>query len=457
MHRRDPRRRRGPSGDRRARRRGPCRHRRPTSTIASSGRPARPPSATCPWPSPSGGSSGRRRCPAPLALAAAAGIAVFATGGIGGVHRGAELTGDISADLDAIAHHPVVTVCAGAKAFLDLGRTLEHLETAGVPVLGWRHDWFPAFYTRSSGLPVPHRVESAGEVAAVLANRSRPTAGVLLDGPRSRRPTSSTPAELDAVLAAAARRRRRAPASPAPPSRRSCSAASPRRRPAAACRPTSPSPSTTPPSPPRSRSPSRPSERLRPSECWSAGRRRSSTPMRRTLGWDQRLVPRTSPLRRTVTGPSSLTTITVAAGVVEAVAATRRVAHAAQALDARLGLGLGTSRTPSWRRTPSRVEHRGAVDLGEGVAQRREVGRPVMSSGGGGRQAHLETAPRRRRAGTRRIAPMPRAPRSWTANSSRVSSDIAIAVHRRTPSRRRSTIAIGGSRCHVSPSQRSTP
>ena len=55
---------------------------------------------------------------------------------------------------------------AGAKAFLDLGRTLEHLETAGVPVLGWRHDWFPAFYTRSSGLPVPHRVESAGEVAA---------------------------------------------------------------------------------------------------------------------------------------------------------------------------------------------------------------------------------------------------------------------------------------------------
>ena len=137
-----------------------------------------------------------------LALAAAAGIAVFATGGIGGVHRGAELTGDISADLDAIAHHPVVTVSAGAKAFLDLGRTLEHLETAGVPVLGWRHDWFPAFYTRSSGLPVPHRVESAGEVAAVLANRSRSTAGVLLTVPIPEADELDA-GELDAVLAAA--------------------------------------------------------------------------------------------------------------------------------------------------------------------------------------------------------------------------------------------------------------
>lgn len=129
---------------------------------------------------------------ASLALAAAVGVSVFATGGIGGVHRGAERTGDVSADLDAIAHHPVVTVCAGAKAFLDLPRTLEHLETAGVPVLGWRHDWFPAFYTRSSGLPVPHRVESADEVAAVLANRSRADTGVLLTVP------IPEPAELDA-------------------------------------------------------------------------------------------------------------------------------------------------------------------------------------------------------------------------------------------------------------------
>ncbi len=117
---------------------------------------------------------------ASLALAHAAGVQVFATGGIGGVHRGAELTGDVSADLDAMAHHPVVTVSAGAKSFLDLPRTLEHLEAIGVPVLGWRHDWFPAFYVRSSGLPIPHRVERATEVAAVLRHRPRPSTGVLL-------------------------------------------------------------------------------------------------------------------------------------------------------------------------------------------------------------------------------------------------------------------------------------
>ena len=120
---------------------------------------------------------------ASVALAAAAGVSVFATGGIGGVHRGAETTGDISADLDALAHHPVITVCAGAKAFLDLSRTLEYLETVGVPVLGWSHSWFPAFYTRSSGLPIPHRVESASEVAAVFAARSRPQSGLLLTVP----------------------------------------------------------------------------------------------------------------------------------------------------------------------------------------------------------------------------------------------------------------------------------
>ncbi|MGI9029516.1 MAG: pseudouridine-5'-phosphate glycosidase [Ilumatobacteraceae bacterium] len=118
-----------------------------------------------------------------LALAAAVGISVFATGGIGGVHRGVERTGDVSADLGALTRYPLVTVCAGAKAFLDLPRTLEHLEAIGVPVLGWRHDWFPAFYSRSSGLPVPHRVESAGDVAAVLADRARPDAGVLLTVP----------------------------------------------------------------------------------------------------------------------------------------------------------------------------------------------------------------------------------------------------------------------------------
>jgi pseudouridine-5'-phosphate glycosidase len=76
-----------------------------------------------------------------------------------------------------------VTVCAGAKAFLDLARTLEHLEAVGVPVLGFRHDWFPAFYNRSSGLRVPHRVEEADEVAGALANRARADTGVLLTVP----------------------------------------------------------------------------------------------------------------------------------------------------------------------------------------------------------------------------------------------------------------------------------
>jgi len=136
---------------------------------------------------------------ASVALAAASGVSVFATGGIGGVHRGAEMTGDISADLDAIANHPVLTVSAGAKAFLDLPRTLEYLETAGVPVLGWRHDDFPAFYTRSSGLPVPHRVESAGEVAGVFAHRTRERSGVLLTVPIPEE-AALDQAELDAVI-----------------------------------------------------------------------------------------------------------------------------------------------------------------------------------------------------------------------------------------------------------------
>jgi len=120
---------------------------------------------------------------ASVALAHRAGIEVFATGGIGGVHRGVEVSGDVSADLDALANHPVVTVCAGAKSFLDLARTLENLETAGVPVLGWRHGEFPAFYVRSSGLPVPHVVETAEEVARVLRARSRLQTGVLLAVP----------------------------------------------------------------------------------------------------------------------------------------------------------------------------------------------------------------------------------------------------------------------------------
>ncbi|MEO6123053.1 MAG: pseudouridine-5'-phosphate glycosidase [Ilumatobacteraceae bacterium] len=139
---------------------------------------------------------------ASVALAAAAGISVFATGGIGGVHRGSEITGDISADLDALANHPVITVCAGAKAFLDLARTLEYLETIGVAVLGWQHDWLPAFYTRSSGLKVPHRIESADEMAAIFANRSRPASGMLLCAPIPQA-DELDPAQLDEILVGA--------------------------------------------------------------------------------------------------------------------------------------------------------------------------------------------------------------------------------------------------------------
>ena len=84
----------------------------------------------------------------------------------------AEHTGDVSADLGALAAHSLVTVSAGAKAFLDLPRTLEHLEMLGVPVLGWRTDEFPMFWCVSSGLPVPHRVDEEAQVAAVLRARS---------------------------------------------------------------------------------------------------------------------------------------------------------------------------------------------------------------------------------------------------------------------------------------------
>jgi pseudouridine-5'-phosphate glycosidase len=107
------------------------------------------------------------------AVAAMAGIRVFATGGIGGVHRGAQQTFDISADLIELGRTRVAVVCAGAKSVLDLPLTLEVLETHGVPVIGYGTDEFPAFYTRSSGLSVDTRCESAEEVAAVLRTRDR--------------------------------------------------------------------------------------------------------------------------------------------------------------------------------------------------------------------------------------------------------------------------------------------
>ena len=121
---------------------------------------------------------------ATMALAALAGISVFATGGIGGVHRGARETWDISGDLTELARTPVLVVCAGAKAILDLPATLEYLETAGVPVLGLATDEFPAFYSASSGLPVPGRVDSAAEAAAVWrAHRALGGGGMLLAAP----------------------------------------------------------------------------------------------------------------------------------------------------------------------------------------------------------------------------------------------------------------------------------
>ncbi len=104
-----------------------------------------------------------------MIIAHMAGIQIFATGGIGGVHRGAEVTMDISADLEELAQTPVMVVCAGAKSILDLGLTLEYLETKGVPVIGYGTEELPAFYTRKSGFGVDYRVDSPEELAAIFA------------------------------------------------------------------------------------------------------------------------------------------------------------------------------------------------------------------------------------------------------------------------------------------------
>src|ERR1700760_4079154 len=98
-------------------------------------------------------------------VASLAGIPIFATGGIGGVHRGAEETFDVSADLLELAHTPVTVVCAGAKSILDLPKTLEVLETHGVPVLGYGSNEFPAFFSRTSGHSVDHRFDTAEDLA----------------------------------------------------------------------------------------------------------------------------------------------------------------------------------------------------------------------------------------------------------------------------------------------------
>jgi pseudouridine-5'-phosphate glycosidase len=117
------------------------------------------------------GRTGATTIAATMICAALAGIRVFGTGGLGGVHRGAETSFDISADLTELARSNVIVVAGGAKALLDLPKTLEVLETYGVPVIGYRIDEFPAFWSRSSGLPVPIRLDSAADIAAFVATR----------------------------------------------------------------------------------------------------------------------------------------------------------------------------------------------------------------------------------------------------------------------------------------------
>ena len=117
---------------------------------------------------------------ASLEVAALAGIAVFATGGIGGVHRGAERSDDVSADLLAIAARPVCVVCAGAKSILDIPRTLERLESLGVPVITVGADEFPAFTVRSSGLRSPYRSDDPGEIARIARLRLAQGGGVVV-------------------------------------------------------------------------------------------------------------------------------------------------------------------------------------------------------------------------------------------------------------------------------------
>ena len=131
----------------------------------------------------SAGTLGATTVAAAVEIAAEAGIEVFATGGIGGVHRGAQDTFDISADLGAIARHPVCVVCAGVKLVLDLPRTLEVLETLGVPVVGFGTDELPAFYVRSSGVKVPHRVDDAGGAARIARAQLARGCGIVVAVP----------------------------------------------------------------------------------------------------------------------------------------------------------------------------------------------------------------------------------------------------------------------------------
>jgi pseudouridine-5'-phosphate glycosidase len=141
---------------------------------------------------------------ATMFLAHRAGIGIFATGGIGGVHRGAEQTYDISADLTELGSTAVTVVCAGAKSILDLPKTLEVLETQGVPVIGVGTDEFPAFFTPASGLPVDHRVDSAKELARVVAlHRSLGLPGGVLVANPIPAADALVASEIDAIISQA--------------------------------------------------------------------------------------------------------------------------------------------------------------------------------------------------------------------------------------------------------------
>ena len=145
---------------------------------------------------------------ATVEIAARAGIAVMSTGGIGGVHRGGERSFDESADLEAIAKHPVCVVCAGPKLVLDLALTLERLETLGVPVIGYGTDELPAFYVRSSGLPLAHRVDDALAAARVAREQLARGAGIVIAVPIAERDALDrleAEAEVARALAAAER------------------------------------------------------------------------------------------------------------------------------------------------------------------------------------------------------------------------------------------------------------
>ncbi len=150
------------------------------------------------------GSDGATTVAATMIVAALAGIPVFATGGIGGVHRGAERSMDISADLEELARTPVMVICAGAKSILDLGLTLEYLETRGVPVLGYGTEELPAFYTRSSGFSVDYRVDSPEELAKIYRTQRELgyPGGLLVTNPIPEE-YSMDKAVIDAAIAAA--------------------------------------------------------------------------------------------------------------------------------------------------------------------------------------------------------------------------------------------------------------